>query len=104
MSTNGHAVAKCQKTNKGIARKGNKKLTTKVVNDLTVYYALSIQKKFRFVENMKKAIQATFYHYNSSDENPQQFCPPGSDSWWHKSESDGTLKAFVMKNCHFLLH
>ena len=34
------------------------------------------------VENMRKAIMATFYHLSSTNKNPRhQYCPPGADSW-----------------------
>ncbi|XP_016026064.2 uncharacterized protein LOC27209333 [Drosophila simulans] len=49
-------------------------------------------RNFNSVENMRKAIWATFHHKSSTDENPQhEYCPPGEDSWcgWRKAEATG---------------
>ncbi|XP_074111938.1 uncharacterized protein LOC141535740 [Cotesia typhae] len=67
---------------------GRGKLTDKVVKKLTKYYGLSIQRNVNSVENMKKAIMATYDHIFSTTENPQHDnCPEGVDSWckWQKA-------------------
>ncbi|XP_052758504.1 uncharacterized protein LOC128202373 [Galleria mellonella] len=67
---------------------GRGKLTDKVVKKLTKYYGLSIQRNVNSVENMKKAIMATYDHIFSTTENPQHDnCPVGVDSWckWQKA-------------------
>lgn len=69
-------VKKC----KNLGGKG--KLTGKLIDKLTVYYGLAIRRHCDSVNNMKKAIWATYYHYSSTDKKPQhKKCPVGSDSW-----------------------
>ena len=67
---------------------GRGKLTDKVVKKLTKYYGLSIQRNIHSVEEMKKAIMATYNHIFSTKENPRhENCPIGVDSWckWQKA-------------------
>lgn len=67
---------------------GRGKLTDKVVKKLTKYYGLSIQRNIHSVEEMKKAIIATYNHIFSTKENPRhESCPIGVDSWckWQKA-------------------
>lgn len=72
-------LRKLKKEQKGLGGKG--KLTDKLINQLTVYYGLAIQRCSRSKDEMKKAIWATFKHKSSTDENPQhENCPPGKDS------------------------
>ena len=49
------------------------------------------------MEKMKNAIWATYYHFSSTDENPQhQKCPSGDDSWceWQKAAAANDLRTF----------
>lgn len=67
---------------------GRGKLTDKVVKKLTKYYGLSIQRNVNSVDEMKKAIMATYEHIFSTKEKPQHDnCPVGVDSWckWQKA-------------------
>lgn len=48
--------------------KGQGKLIDKIIKDLTVYYDLAIRNNPNSIEDMKRAIWATFYHRASSDE------------------------------------
>ncbi|XP_057337726.1 uncharacterized protein LOC130675860 [Microplitis mediator] len=88
------------KKGKKIKRKslsGNGKLTAKMIDKLTVYYGLAIQRNHDCVTKMKNAIWATYYHYCSTDEKPQHDkCPRGEDSWceWQKSAAANTLDSF----------
>lgn len=61
---------------------GRGKLTGKMIDKLSVYYGLAIRRNHDSVEKMRNAIWATYYHYSSTDENPQhQYCPSGEESW-----------------------
>lgn len=67
---------------------GRGKLTDKVVKKLTKYYGLSIQRNIHSVNEMKKAIMATYNHIFSTKEKPRhENCPIGVDSWckWQKA-------------------
>ncbi|XP_025261971.1 uncharacterized protein LOC105256709 [Camponotus floridanus] len=80
---------------KSLSVKG--KLTAKMIDKLTVYYGLAIRRYSDSVENMKNAIWATFFHYNSTDENPQhKKCPNSADSWceWQKAAAANALDSF----------
>ncbi|XP_076235658.1 uncharacterized protein LOC143180031 [Calliopsis andreniformis] len=89
-------LRQCVKKNKGI--RGRKKLTGKLIDKLTIYYGLSMRKNCNSVEEMKKAIWATFNHYSSTDEHPNhQFCPDGIDSWctWYKAKAEEKLHTYT---------
>lgn len=93
----GTRLRNVKKANKGIGGKGAGKLTDKVIGELTKYYGLAIRRHPHSIAEMKKAIWATYYHKNSTDEKPQHmYCPSGSDSWckWRKAEANNTLQNF----------
>ncbi|XP_043258074.1 uncharacterized protein LOC122400607 [Colletes gigas] len=93
----GARLRSVKKQSKGIGGKGKGKLTDKVIGDLTIYYGLAIRRHCHSIEEMKKAVWSTFYHYASSDENPQHtYCPPGPSSWckWRNAETAGSLEEF----------
>lgn len=69
-----------RKKNKGIGDKGPGKLTDKVIGELTTYYGLAIRRHPDSIEEMKKAIWATYYHKSSTDNKPHQNCPSGVES------------------------
>ncbi|KYN11085.1 hypothetical protein ALC57_16744, partial [Trachymyrmex cornetzi] len=76
---------------------GKGKLTGKVIDKLTVYYGLAIRRNCDNIENMSNAIWATFYHYSSTNENPQHdLCPVGQDSWcdWQRAAATGKLESY----------
>lgn len=80
---------------KSLGGKGN--LTSKMIDRLTVYYGLAIRRNHDSVEKMRDAIWATYYHYSSTDKNPQhQNCPSGVDSWceWQKAAAEKNLDSF----------
>jgi len=65
---------------KGLSGRG--KLTSKLIDELSIYYGLAIRRHCNSIEDMKKAIWATLYHKISTDEKPQHhFCPEGPKSW-----------------------
>lgn len=68
-----------------------------MIDKLTIYYGLAIRRNHDSVEKMKTAIWATYYHYSSTDKNPQhQNCPSGEDSWceWQKAAAANELQSF----------
>jgi len=72
-------------------------LIDKLIKDLTLYYGLAIRRQPDSVEEMKKAVWATFYHKCSTDDKPQhKNCPPGENSWckWRIAEATGRLADF----------
>lgn len=76
---------------------GKGKFMAKMIDKLTVYYGLAIRRYSDSMENMKNAIWATFFHYSSTDENPQhKKCPSGADSWceWQKAAAANALDSF----------
>ncbi|XP_067208105.1 uncharacterized protein [Linepithema humile] len=71
---------------------GKGKLTEVLIKKLSTYYGLAIRRNVNSVQDMKKAIMATFYHMISTDENPRhENCPTGSDSWcqWQRATALG---------------
>ena len=61
---------------------GKGELTAKMIDKVAVYYGLAIRRYSDSMENLKNAIWATFFHYSSTDENPQRKkCPSDADSW-----------------------
>lgn len=88
------------KTGKKIQKKtlsGKGKLTAKMIDKLTQYYGRAIRFNSNSVEEMKKAIWATYYHYASTDAKPQhENCPSGEDSWceWQKAAASNKLNNF----------
>lgn len=68
--------------------KGKGKLTGAQIDKLSGYYGKAIRSHPSSVEDMRKAIWATFFHRASTDEDPQHFhCPEGEDSWcgWQRA-------------------
>ncbi|KYN12200.1 hypothetical protein ALC57_15632, partial [Trachymyrmex cornetzi] len=68
-------------------------LTNKVMQDLSLYYGLAIQRHPDSVEDMQREIWANYYHKISTDEKPQHhFCPEGASSWckWQQYKAAGT--------------
>ncbi|XP_044584565.1 uncharacterized protein LOC123265047 [Cotesia glomerata] len=89
-------IVKGKKTQKKILS-GKGKLTSKLIDKLTVYYGLAIRRNCESVEKMKEAIWATYYHYSSTDTKPQHDnCPKGPDSWcaWQRASATNTLSSF----------
>jgi len=94
----GTRLRNCKKTTKGLGGRG--KLTDKIIKDLTLYYGLAIRRNMDSLENMKKAIWATFLHKSSTDSHPKhENCPEGPESWcqWQKARALGKLKGFEHK-------
>ncbi|CAH1110581.1 unnamed protein product [Psylliodes chrysocephalus] len=67
-----------------------------VIDKLTVYDGLLIRRHCDATEYVKSAIMATFYHYDSGDENPNHsMCP--KDSWcsYQRAEASGELTTYT---------
>ena len=61
---------------------GKGKLSGKVVDNFSRCYGLAIRHNCDSVGKMKNAIWATYYHQQSTDDNPQHdMCPSGGNSW-----------------------
>lgn len=79
------------------------KIKSKMLTDYLIYklsnsYVQAIRKNCDSVAGMKNAINATFKHLCSTDENPQHdLCPIGRESWckYRREEAKGLLNIFV---------
>ncbi|KYM96705.1 hypothetical protein ALC62_00134 [Cyphomyrmex costatus] len=97
-------VEKSGKTRQKKTLGGKGKLTGKLIDKLTVYYGLAIRRNCDSVENMYNAIWATYYHYCSTNENPQhEKCPTGPESWcpWQRAAAANKLSEFEHDYDHF---
>ncbi|KYN19113.1 hypothetical protein ALC57_08557 [Trachymyrmex cornetzi] len=76
-------IGSCLRNKKKTEKLGGKgKLTDSLIKDLTIYYGLVIRRNSHFVDEMRKAILATFYHKCSTNEKPQHMSyPPRANSW-----------------------
>jgi len=95
----GTRLRNLKKNTKGLGGRG--KLTGKLIDELTIYYGLSIRRNSDSVEKMRNEIWSTLYHKMSTDENPQhEKCPVGVDSWcsWQRSKALGTLATYEHKS------
>lgn len=84
------------KDGKGLTGQG--RLIGKVIDKLQQYYGNAIRENKDNVDDMYKAIWATYFHYVSTDDKPQhRFCSP---SWckWQQAKEEGKLDSFVHKN------
>jgi len=91
----GSRLRECKKKTKELGGKG--KLTAKMIDKLTVYYDLAIQRHCESVKDMYNAIWATYDHYSSTDEKPcHSRCPTGVESWctWQRASAKGELASF----------
>lgn len=74
------------------------KIDGKLIDELTIYYGLSIRRNAESVEKMRNDIYATLYHKISTDDNPQhERCPTGLTSWcsWQRAQSSGTIDDYT---------
>ncbi|XP_025263572.1 uncharacterized protein LOC112637650 [Camponotus floridanus] len=76
----GTRLRNLKKNTKGLGGKG--KLTSKLIDELSIYYGLAIRRNHDSVEKMRNEIYATLFHKLSTDEKPQhEKCPSGENSW-----------------------
>ena len=53
-----------------------------MIDKMQNYYGIAIRSNIGNVEEMKKAVLASFFHCASSQSRPfHHYCPDGSDSW-----------------------
>ncbi|XP_077517393.1 uncharacterized protein LOC144128162 [Amblyomma americanum] len=79
------------KAKKGEPLGGKGGLTQQLIKKLTNYYGLALRNHSE-VEEMQRAVMATYYHITSTDGEPHhELCPPGPLSWCnHRSaEAEG---------------
>lgn len=58
------------------------RLTDKTINELQQYYGMAIRNNTNNLENMRKAVWATYFHKLSNDSQPlHSLCPPGPETW-----------------------
>ncbi|KYN10832.1 hypothetical protein ALC57_17032 [Trachymyrmex cornetzi] len=91
----GTRLRNLKKNTKGLGGKG--KLTGKLIDELAVYYGLTIRRNPNFIEKMRNDIWTTLYHKISTDEVPQHDkCPSGADSWcsWQKAKASDSLHEY----------
>ena len=75
----GTALRNLKKETLGLGGKG--KLTNAMIDKMQNYYGIAIRFNIGNVEEMKKAVLASFFHYASSQSRPfHHCCPDGSDS------------------------
>jgi len=94
-----------KKQNKGLGGKSKNtmKLTDELINKLQKYYGLAIMRHQDNVDEMYKAIWATFYHLSLSDKNPNHGnCPEGAESWcvYRRAEAEGLDLTKFKHNYH----
>ncbi|XP_072143331.1 uncharacterized protein [Dermacentor andersoni] len=76
---------------KPIGGKGG--LTQDLIKKLTNYYGMAIRNNSE-VDDMQRAIMATFYHITSTDKDPHhELCPPGPLSWCRHQAAEAEGKA-----------
>ena len=83
-----------RKQNKSLGgrSKGTVKLTYKLINKLQKYYDLAIMSHQGNVDEMYKAIWATFVHSSSTDTSPNHGnCLEGGETWYayRRAEAEG---------------
>lgn len=73
--------------------KGQGRLTDKVIDELQSYYGKAIRSNSGSLEDMHRAVWATYFHRLSSDEKPHhQLCPPAPDTWCKYRKDPTTYK------------
>lgn len=79
MGTALRAIVTKSKKDQPIGGKGG--LTQNLIKQLTAYYGQALRQHAE-VEDMQRAVMATFYHTTSTDQDQHhELCPPGPDSW-----------------------
>ncbi|GFU31573.1 uncharacterized protein TNCV_3539581 [Trichonephila clavipes] len=77
---------------------GRGRLTLKELDSIQHYYGLAIRKNLSYVEDMKRAIWAIYFHKLSTEDNPQHaLCPLGEDSWCGYNRSIVTGEFYIQK-------
>lgn len=80
---------KNEKLSDGKPLKGKGQLTGERMKKIQIFYGLAIRRNTNSVKEMQKAIWATYFHIQSTNENPtHQLCPKDANTWckFHKAE------------------
>lgn len=100
---NGHEMEMIKKRglklSDGKSLSGRGRLTDAAIDKLQTYYGLAIRRNVGNLEEMRKAVWATYFHMASSDKKPcHGLCPKGPGTWcaYNKSVQEG--KPFVHKD------
>ncbi|KYN11371.1 hypothetical protein ALC57_16474 [Trachymyrmex cornetzi] len=93
-----HVKKRMYRQNSEAPKVKNLVLTNKLMIQLGVYYRLAIMRNENSVDEIKKAMWATYYHLISTDEKPQHsYCPEGLDSWckYQKCKAENKEETFI---------
>lgn len=83
---------KAGKLSDGKSLSGRGRLTDAVIDKLQTYYGLAIRRNVGNLDEMRKAVWATFFHLSATDDDPcHGLCPKGPDTWcaFNRSQSEG---------------
>lgn len=94
---NGHKTAKTQgsrgiKLSEEKSISGRGCLSDAIIDKLQNYYGLAIRRNTASLEDMRKAVWATYFHMASTDTNPSHgLCPEDTDPWckFNKAQLNG---------------
>lgn len=91
--------SKGEKLSDGKPINGRGRLTSTVIDLLQNYYGMAIRANANNLQNMKKAVWATYFHKLSTDENPcHGLCPAGPASWCGYKRALATGGEYKHKN------
>ena len=100
----GSRLLKLKSSNKGINLSDGKglsvkgRLTDAKIDILQNYYDLAIRENLSDVQQMAKAVKASFFHVASTDDKPQHhLCPKGDDSWCGYQRDSQTYKGWYSR-------
>lgn len=82
---------------KGLGGKG--RLTDDKIDNLQRYYGLAIRNNPTSVDNMRRAIWASYFHTLSTDDKPQHsLCPKGKHPWCRYNKAQELKTTYTHKN------
>lgn len=86
---------KKEKLSDGKPLSGKNRLTTAAVQKLQTFYGLSIRRNTHSVVEMKKAVWATYFHVQSTNEMPtHQLCPNDELTWCKYKKAELESKSY----------
>lgn len=87
----GGRLRRLVKDNKNLGGRG--RLTAKVIDSLQVFYGKAIRENLNSVDDMKKAVWASYFHKSSTDAHPiHNLCPKGDNTWCKYRKDPGTYE------------
>lgn len=72
---------------------GHNRLTDNLIDTFRSYYKKALQENESDLQNIQKAVKASWYSYASIEDNQMHdYCPKGNNSWckWQKDQANGT--------------